>query len=48
MRQSGTTPIIAWFRTFLATPDLVREARQFLTGILDGGPATDALLENPY
>jgi transcriptional regulator with XRE-family HTH domain/anti-sigma regulatory factor (Ser/Thr protein kinase) len=41
MRQSGTTPIIAWSRTFLATPDRVREARQFLTGILDGGPATD-------
>jgi transcriptional regulator with XRE-family HTH domain/anti-sigma regulatory factor (Ser/Thr protein kinase) len=41
MRQSGTTPIVACSRTFLATPDQVREARQFLTGILDGGPATD-------
>lgn len=41
MRQTGTTPIIAWSRTFLATPDQAREARQFLAGILDGGPATD-------
>lgn len=41
MRQTGTTPIIAWSRTFLATPDQAREARRFLTGILGGGPATD-------
>ena len=41
MRQTGTTPIVAWSRTFFATSDQVREARQFLTSILDGRPATD-------
>ena len=38
------TPAIAacvWSRAFPATPAQVREARQFLSGILDGCPVTD-------
>ena len=41
MRETSTAPLIGWFRAFPATPAQVREARQFLTGILDGHPATD-------
>ena len=45
MRQTTTAPLIGWSRTFPATPGQVREARQFLAGLLDGGPAAeDALL----
>ena len=41
MRETTTAPLIGWSRAFPATPTQVREARQFLTGILDGHPATD-------
>lgn len=41
MRETSTAPLIGWSRAFLATPAQVRKARQFLTGILDGHPATD-------
>jgi serine/threonine-protein kinase RsbW len=45
MRETTTAPLIGWSRAFPATPAQVREARQFLTGILDGHPATnDAVL----
>ena len=44
---AGTTaaPVITWARTFPAVPAQVREARRFLAGLLDGGPAAgDALI----
>jgi len=41
MRETTTAPLIGWSRAFPATPAQVREARQFLTGILDGHPAAD-------
>jgi hypothetical protein len=41
MRETTTAPLIGWSRAFPATAAQVREARQFLTGILDGHPATD-------
>ena len=41
MRETTTAPLIGWSRAFPATPAQVREARQFLAGILDGHPATD-------
>ena len=45
MRETTTAPLIGWSRAFPATAAQVREARQFLTGILDGHPATyDAVL----
>ena len=34
-------PLIAWSRDFPAHPGQVREARRFLAGILEGGPAAD-------
>jgi anti-sigma regulatory factor (Ser/Thr protein kinase) len=46
-RAAGTTaaPGITWARTFPAVPAQVREARRFLAGLLDGGPAAgDALI----
>lgn len=46
-RATGTAaaPVIAWARTFPAVPAQVREARRFLAGLLDGGPAAgDALI----
>jgi anti-sigma regulatory factor (Ser/Thr protein kinase) len=46
-RAAGTTaaPVITWARTFPAVPAQVREARRFLAGLLDGGPAAgDALI----
>jgi anti-sigma regulatory factor (Ser/Thr protein kinase) len=36
-----TAPPLAWSRTFPATPAQAREARRFLTGLLDGRSATD-------
>ncbi len=37
--------MITWARTFPAVPAQVREARRFLAGLLDGGPAAgDALI----
>jgi len=40
MHETTMAPLIGWSRAFPATPAQVREARQFLTGILDGHPAT--------
>ena len=37
-------PLISWSRAFPATPEQVREARQFLADILDGSPMTDDAL----
>lgn len=45
MRETSTAPLVGWSRAFPATAAQVREARQFLTGILDGHPAAhDAIL----
>ena len=42
---SVTEAPLAWSRAFPATREQVREARQFLAGVLDGGPAAgDAVL----
>jgi hypothetical protein len=42
MHQTTTAPLLVWSRAF---PAQVREARQFLSAILDGRPATsDAIL----
>ena len=41
MRETSTAPLIGWSRAFPATPAQVREARQFLAGILDGHKAAD-------
>ncbi len=43
VRAAGTTaaPVITWARTFPAVPAQVREARRFLAGLLDTGPAAD-------
>jgi serine/threonine-protein kinase RsbW len=42
---SATEAPLAWSRAFPATREQVREARQFLAGVLDGGPAAgDAVL----
>jgi hypothetical protein len=43
VRAAGTaaTPVITWARTFPAVPAQVGEARRFLAGLLDGGPAAD-------
>lgn len=46
-RAAGTAaaPVITWARTFPAVPAQVREARRFVAGLLDGGPAAgDALI----
>jgi len=39
--RATATPVITWARTFPAVPAQVREARRFLAGLLDGGPAAD-------
>jgi serine/threonine-protein kinase RsbW len=45
MHQTTTAPSLTWSRAFPAIPAQVREARQFLSAILDGRPAaTDAIL----
>src|ERR1039457_3254031 len=41
MREPPTAPLLAWSRAFPATPEQVREARQFLAGIPGGSPAAD-------
>lgn len=43
VRATGTaaTPVITWARTFPAIPAQVAEARRFLAGLLDAGPAAD-------
>jgi serine/threonine-protein kinase RsbW len=45
MHQTTTATLLVWSRAFPAVPAQVGEARQFLTAILDGRPATaDAIL----
>jgi serine/threonine-protein kinase RsbW len=45
MHQTTTTTLLVWSRAFPAVPAQVGEARQFLSAILDGRPATaDAIL----
>jgi len=45
MPPTAAVPLIAWSRAFPGTPDQVREARRFLTGILAGQSVTgDAVL----
>ena len=39
--RTAATPVITWARTFPAAPAQVGEARRFLAGLLDGGPAAD-------
>ncbi len=39
MHETTTAPLLAWSRVFPAIPAQVREARQFLSAILDGRPA---------
>jgi anti-sigma regulatory factor (Ser/Thr protein kinase) len=41
MHQTATAPLLVWSRAFPAIPEQVREARQFLSAILDDGPAAD-------
>lgn len=41
VRETSTAPLIGWSRAFPATPTQVSEARQFLTGIVDGCQAAD-------
>ena len=42
--SARTTPLIAWSRRFPASPPQIREARLFLTTILEGCSPDDALL----
>ena len=44
MRETSTAPLIGWSRSFPATLEQAGEARRFLTAILDGHPAGDAIL----
>lgn len=44
MRETSSTPLVAWSRGFPAVPEQVREARQFLATILDGRSAADDAL----
>jgi serine/threonine-protein kinase RsbW len=45
MHQTATAPSLVWSRAFPAIPAQVREARRFLSAILDGRPAAaDAIL----
>lgn len=44
MHETTTAPLLVWSRAFPAIPAQVREARQFLSAILDGRPAADAIL----
>jgi serine/threonine-protein kinase RsbW len=45
MHQTTTAPLLVWSRAFPAIPAQVREARQFLSAILDDRPAAeDAIL----
>jgi anti-sigma regulatory factor (Ser/Thr protein kinase) len=43
MRETTTTPLIAWSRTFPAVPEQAGEARRFLAAILAGRRADDAI-----
>jgi len=44
MRETSTAPLIGWSRSFPATPEQAGETRRFLTAILKGHPADDAIL----
>jgi hypothetical protein len=44
MSETTTAPPLAWSRAFLGTPAQAREARWFLSSILDGSPAADDVL----
>jgi serine/threonine-protein kinase RsbW len=45
MHQTATAPLLVWSRAFPAIPAQVREARQFLSAMLDDCPAAgDAIL----
>jgi anti-sigma regulatory factor (Ser/Thr protein kinase) len=44
MRETSTAPLIGWSRSFPAAPEQAGEARRFLTAVLDGHPAEDAIL----
>lgn len=39
--RTAAAPVITWARTFPAVPAQVAEARRFLAGLLDAGPAAD-------
>jgi hypothetical protein len=39
--RTAATPVITWARTWPAVPAQVGEARRFLAGLLDGGPAAE-------
>ena len=41
MREAATARLLVWSRAFPAIPAQVREARQFLSAILDGRPSAD-------
>jgi len=41
MREATTVPLLVWSRAFPAVPAQVREAREFLSAILDGCSAAD-------
>ena len=41
MSDTTAAPPLAWSRAFTATPAQAREARRFLTGLLDGNLAAD-------
>jgi len=41
MREATTVPLLVWSRAFPAVPAQVREAREFLSAILDGCAAAD-------
>ena len=44
MRETTTAPLLTWSRAFPAVPAQARQARRFLSAILDGHPADDAIL----
>jgi serine/threonine-protein kinase RsbW len=41
MREAATAPLLVWSRAFPAIPEQVREARRFLSAVLDGAAAAD-------
>lgn len=41
MRETTTTPLTAWSRAFPAIPEQAREARRFLSAIMDGRREAD-------
>ena len=41
MHEIAAAPVLGWSRAFPAVPAQVREARRFLSAILDGRPSAD-------